>query len=181
MSGFPELMTSALTPVTVVGEILIIVLLVALVRARTQRRPNAVTQFFGKYGFMLSLLVALAAVVGSLTYSEIAGFEPCVLCWYQRIFMYPLVILFAVALWKKDEGVTKYVLPLAVIGAAIAAFHYIGQMFLPDLLTCEAVGSSASCAQRFFVGLGHITLPFMSFVAFVSIILFTLARRTWRP
>ena len=173
-----DFITALLVPATVAGEVFIVVLIIALVRAAAQHRSNAVTSLVGKYGLVLAFLIALAATLGSLGYSEIAGFEPCRLCWYQRIFMYPLVILFDIALWKKEE-ISRYALPLVAIGGAIAAFHYIGQMFLPDLLTCEAVGYSVSCAQRFFVGLGHITLPFMSFVAFVFIGLLVIAHRQW--
>src|SRR3989338_2063143 len=64
--------------------------------------------FLGKYTTVLACLVSLIAVVSSLFYSEIVGFEPCVLCWWQRIFLYPLVVLFGIALWRKDRSVFIY-------------------------------------------------------------------------
>lgn len=67
---------------------------------------------------------ALLAMIGSLYYSEIVHYQPCTLCWYQRIAMYPLVPILAIAAWKRDAGIWRYAVPVAAIGAAISIYHY---------------------------------------------------------
>ncbi|WP_249686020.1 disulfide oxidoreductase, partial [Bacillus velezensis] len=64
------------------------------------------------------------ATLGSLYFSEIMKFEPCVLCWYQRIFMYPFVLWLGIAVVKKDYLIASYSLPIASIGACISLYHY---------------------------------------------------------
>src|SRR5207342_697395 len=73
----------------------------------------------------LAFVVALIATLGSLYLSEVAHFVPCRLCWYQRIAMYPLPIILAVGWWKRDSGVRRYALPLAVVGACISVYHVL--------------------------------------------------------
>ena len=86
----------------VVSQVLLVVLVIAvLTRAK-------IINFLGNHAILAGLVVSLTAVIGSLFYSEIVGYTPCVLCWWQRVFLYPQVILFALALWKKDRGVFKY-------------------------------------------------------------------------
>ena len=72
--------------------------------------------FWLQYGAYLALVPALVALLGSLYYSEIAGFVPCTLCWYQRILMYPLTLISLVGIIKQDEYLPNYVLPFSVIG-----------------------------------------------------------------
>src|SRR3990167_6311507 len=84
----------------------------------------------GKHSTALACLVSLTAVIGSLFYSEIVGFEPCVLCWWQRVFLYPLVIIFGVAaIWKKPASAFLYAVPFASAAALFAAYQsyvYLG-------------------------------------------------------
>jgi len=70
-------------------------------------------------------LLALAGMLGSLFFSEVMGLPPCVLCWWQRIFMYPLVIILLVRLFNYDQAVIRYALPLAVLGWLTAFYHYL--------------------------------------------------------
>ncbi|HYE59759.1 MAG TPA: disulfide bond formation protein B [Candidatus Kapabacteria bacterium] len=133
-------------------------------------KEDRVLSIVRRHGLFLSFGVALAATFLSLIYSNIIGYEPCILCWYQRIFMYPLVVLFGIALWKKDTTVVRYALPLAVLGGLIGLFQYYGQFFNASAL--DVCGAGPSCAQLFFVGFGYITIPLMSLTSFVLIILF---------
>ncbi len=126
-------------------------------------------KFLQKKGVLISFAVSLLATVGSLFLSEVAKFTPCLLCWYQRILMYPLVIILGVALFKKTRDVAYYVLPLSVVGAIIAAYHYYLQINPQALAPCSAVGVSASCTGRPFTHFGYITIPWMAFSAFVVI------------
>jgi disulfide bond formation protein DsbB len=115
----------------------------------------------------LALLVAAVAMGGSLYYSDGAGLEPCKLCWYQRIAMYPMVVLFAVALWKRDHGVWKYALPLTTIGLGIATYHYLIQR-IPSL-EAGACSATVPCSSAYFFRFGFISMPYMALSAFAAI------------
>src|SRR3990167_11058634 len=80
-------------------------------------------EFIKKNLLQLALLQATLATTGSLIFSEVLKYPPCVLCWYQRIFMYPLVVILAVGIWKKDKNLPYFVLPLSIIGGIIAIYH----------------------------------------------------------
>jgi disulfide bond formation protein DsbB len=67
--------------------------------------------------------LGVASVFGSLYFSEVMNFAPCVLCWYQRILMYPLALILLVGIWKKDKNVDSYVLPFSILGFLIALYH----------------------------------------------------------
>lgn len=111
---------------------------------------------------------ALLATLGSLYFSEIAHFTPCVLCWYQRICMYPLVAILAVGILKKDKNLPYFVLPLSLIGLAISSYHnllYYG--VIPEALAPCTAG--VSCTTRFFAWFGFVTIPLLSFTAFAII------------
>lgn len=119
--------------------------------------------------FTLGFIVATVATSGSLFYSEIAKYDPCKLCWFQRIFMYPQVLLFGLALYKKERVIIDYVLSLSLIGFAIAFYHYLLQIDLVPSVVCDVVGYSVSCSQRFEMEYGYITIPMMSLTAFFII------------
>ncbi len=117
----------------------------------------------------LCWIVASIATTGSLFFSEVMGFPPCILCWYQRICMYPLVLLLLGATIKPDKHIFKYSFPIAFFGWIIALYH--------NLLHYEIVPESASpcreglsCSDVWINWLGFITIPILSFTAF-SIIL----------
>ena len=134
-----------------------------------RKKYSFVQKFIGKYSLLLAFIIALTATSGSLFYSEIVGFAPCVLCWYQRIFMYPQVILLGMAFWKKDKAIIDYSLALSIIGTVIAGYHYLMQLGVVSSFPCTAVGYSISCTKLFVMQFGYITLPLMSFTAFLSI------------
>ena len=113
-------------------------------------------------------IVSLVATLGSLFFSEVMALPPCVLCWYQRICMYPLVPIATAGLLARDAAVSRYLWPLAVIGLAIATYHnllYYG--LIADAITPCAQG--VSCTSRQIEWLGFITIPLMSLTAFVVI------------
>ncbi len=113
--------------------------------------------------------VALVATTGSLFFSEVMKLPPCVLCWYQRIAMYPLVAILATGILRRDAGVRAYALPFATIGLAIAAYHnllYYG--IIPESITpCT---SGVSCTSRQIQWAGFITIPLLSLTAFASVV-----------
>jgi disulfide bond formation protein DsbB len=165
-----------LSVLTVAGQALILVLLIFLFL----RKQHPLFDFFGRNALLFSFIVALIATLGSLFYSEIAGYEPCKLCWFQRILMYPQVIILAMALFKKDENVPDYDIVLSLIGAVIAGYHYLLQVGIAPELPCSAIGYSAACSQRFVMNFGYITIPMMAFTAFLLIIVFMLSGKISR-
>lgn len=111
-------------------------------------------------------LTALAGTVGSLFFSEVMGYPPCVLCWYQRIALYPLVITVAVGLATGDKRVAVYSLPFAVIGLLIAIYHnllYFG--VIPESITPCTEGTP--CNARQLELFGFLTIPLMALGGFV--------------
>src|SRR5690625_286503 len=114
---------------------------------------------------------ALIATLGSLFYSEVMGFTPCELCWVQRIFMYPLVMIYGVAALKKDLSIALPGLFLSGIGMFISAYHYLLQK-LPSLHEVGASCGIVPCNTEYVNYFGFITIPFLAGTAFI--IIFTL-------
>ncbi|MEK7114916.1 MAG: disulfide oxidoreductase [Patescibacteria group bacterium] len=150
---------------TIIAQIFSILLFIFFFTKKSL--PN----FLKRNILLIAFAVVLIATLGSLTYSEIIGYEPCKLCWFQRIFMYPQVILLGMALIKKDYKIASYSIILSIIGAVIAGYHYLLQLGFAPNLPCSAIGYSVSCSQKFVMQFGYITIPMMAFSAFVLIAL----------
>lgn len=165
----------SLATLTLIGQILCAMLALSMVGhilfSKKKNVFSKVVTFFGMNYLQFSLIVASVATAGSLFLSDIAGFNPCRLCWYQRIFMYPLVIIGGVGLIANDK-VEKYILPLSIIGFSIASYHYLMQLF-PNLLECSE--EVAKCSTIQFASFGYITIPLMAITAFLMIILFNVS------
>lgn len=116
----------------------------------------------------LAFVVATVATFGSLYLSEVANFVPCRLCWYQRIAMYPLPVLLGIAWWKRDSGVRRYALPLAVIGMAISTYHVLVERF-PSLEGSGVCEVANPCTLRWVERFGFVTIPTMALAAFALI------------
>lgn len=107
-------------------------------------------------------------------FSEVMLLPPCVLCWYQRIAMYPLVIVIGVGILLKDRHMKHYALPLAIIGLAIAIYHnLIYYEVIPESLTPCSEGVPCNAVQIEL--LGFMTIPLMGLAAFAAIVLILLA------
>jgi disulfide bond formation protein DsbB len=170
MAEFTSIVNILWAVLTVVANILSVVLIVSILSPKF--RTNRVAVFFERKALLIAFAVSFLATLGSLIYSDIIGYDPCKLCWFQRIFMYPQVILFGIAAYKNNLDMKIYGLVLSIIGGAIALFHYIGQLgFNPFGLECLAIGYSASCAKNFVLQFGYVTIPMMALSAFVLIIL----------
>ncbi|MCX7206859.1 MAG: disulfide bond formation protein B [Proteobacteria bacterium] len=116
----------------------------------------------------IAWLIAASGTLGALFFGEVMGLPPCTLCWYQRIFMFPLAIFLPLALFPLDTKVARYALPLALIGLGFAIFHWFLQLGLisPSASPC-AQGSS--CSEIEAEWLGFLTIPLMSVCAFALI------------
>lgn len=174
MTPFVQSITSILSFLTLLADIfagaLFIVLITPLKRIGNGR---AFANFIGERAVLLSFLVALAATGGSLFYSDIAGFAPCLLCWWQRIFLYPQTILLLIALIVKDRHVRLHSIVLSSIGALIGLYHTFITFGGEGIIPCSATGPS--CTTLYFLNYGYITIPTMSLTVFILILLFMLS------
>lgn len=116
---------------------------------------------------------SFTAMLGSLYFSEIAGYEPCELCWYQRILMYPLVLILGIAVARKDTKAAVYSLAMSGIGGLISLYHYGIQKinFLSD--TAPACGR-VPCTGMYINWFGFVTIPFLALIAFAIIFISSL-------
>jgi len=122
-----------------------------------------------KWGIQIALLLALSGLFFTLFYSEVLGFEPCFLCWWQRICLYPQVIILWLATWKPElkPSARVYSLWFSAIGACFALYHHVLQVFPAGHLPCSATGPS--CAKITFIEFGFVTFPMMAFALFALI------------
>lgn len=172
-------MIELLTLLTVAAQLVVASTAVGWLLARVagrERTLDALTRWLGGDALRLAWLVAAVAMAGSLYLSEVRHFPPCTLCWYQRIAMYPLVVVLGVAVLRRDLGGRWYALPLALVGAAISAYHYQLERF-PDQEQM-ACATAVPCTTIWFEQLGYITIPMMALSAFALIaVILTLGGR----
>jgi disulfide bond formation protein DsbB len=143
-------------------------LLIAFLTNKKNFKKQPIFNRISQNGLFFLLVVALTATIGSLFFSEIAGYDPCKLCWFQRILMYPQVLLLGMAFERKDRAILPYVLVLSILGALLAGFHYYLQLSPTSaLVPCSTVGISVSCTEREFTHFGYITIPMMALSAFL--------------
>lgn len=117
----------------------------------------------------VAFAIALMAALGSLYFSDIMKFPPCILCWYQRIAMYPLVFIVAVGVLLEDTKVWLYGLPTTIVGLLIAAYHnllYHG--LIPQKL--QPCTIEVSCSTKYYELFGFISIPMMSLLGFIAIL-----------
>ncbi|MBI1961150.1 MAG: disulfide bond formation protein B [Parcubacteria group bacterium] len=176
-------MVTVLAVLTLIADIIIVLAVLAWVVERFHRLAflHPIKRLIRKYSLELLFIIPLIATLGSLYLSEIKGWTPCKLCWYQRIFMYPQVILVATALVRKAKGIASYLIPLSLIGALISTLHYTEQIRarlapLDPLVPCDLSG--VSCAATPIFHFGYITIPAMAFSAFVLILIVALVSKS---
>ena len=143
------------------------VAVVAFVVAALTGRLDALADQLGGGALTAAFVVAVLATAGSLYFSEVAHYQPCTLCWYQRIAMYPLVVILGVAAWRGDVRVRRYVVPIVAIGAVIALYHYALERV--PALDSGVCSSTVPCTTIWFEQLGFITLPYLALSAFLLI------------
>lgn len=175
MENFSHYFTLILSIGTLLLDIAIVLVLIWWFCQRQRRKNNKELLFVNIWEWLveksgkIAWLLALIATLGSLTYSDIIGYEPCKLCWLQRIFMYPQVVLLWAAWRNKLSLMRWYSFTLVIIGLIIAKYHYIIQVGWLEGGECGLVGYSASCSQRFVLNLGYITIPAMAATIFAAI------------
>jgi disulfide bond formation protein DsbB len=144
-------------------QVLILFISVNLIFFRNS--TNKILSFFKKYTFHLGFLISFGAVLLSLFYSEIIGYPPCELCWIQRIFLYPQLILFGLELIKKDKSMVDQSIVLAVLGSVTSIYHIYLENGGSSFLSCSSAsysGNQISCAVRYIYEFGYVTMPIMA-------------------
>jgi disulfide bond formation protein DsbB len=140
----------------------------ALVSRRARSSAVAVAEAVGPQAILLAWIVATVTTLGSLYYSEHAGFVPCELCWYQRIVMYPLVIVLGVAWLRRDSKVWITALVFVVIGAPLSLYHWLVER-VPAFAESSSCSITAPCTAPYFEKLGFVTLAWMAMSSFLLI------------
>jgi disulfide bond formation protein DsbB len=191
MTPFVQNITNIGSFLTVVIDIFAVILFFILITPlRRSGWTGRFAAWFGDNAILLGFLVAFLATAGSLFYENIAGFAPCLLCWWQRIFLYPQALLLFIALiWRgRDSAAIAAARTLArvnsivlsLIGVSISIYQTLLQAGAigNDLIPCDASG--VSCQHVYFINYGYVTIPAMALTAFALIILFMYAPRTHR-
>lgn len=128
------------------------------------------------YALYMAWIVSIVAAGGSLYLSEIMHYEPCKLCWFQRIFMYPEVILLGIASYKNDRKIIPYAMTLSIIGGCISIYHYLEQK-IPALAKALPCTVGIPCNFDYLNWFGFITIPLLALIAFILIVLLLLVGR----
>ncbi len=132
-------------------------------------KRNKFLAFVDKHYLVIGFLISLSASLFSLIYSEIIGFLPCYLCWYQRVFTIPLVFIFGMAAWTRDRKIVKYVLPLLIVGIVISLYQNFGYYF-GETSTAPCDASGVSCYQHLVSEFGgYISIPMLALSTFFAI------------
>ncbi|MGF9831525.1 disulfide oxidoreductase [Bacillus anthracis] len=122
-----------------------------------------------KYHIAIAWTIATSAMLISLIFSEWMKLPPCDLCWYQRMAMYPLVLILGIGMYRKDSNVSIYAFPFACIGLIISVYQITIQAFpTSEMKICSV---SVSCTEDYLNLFGFISIPMLSFVGFLAIIM----------
>lgn len=165
---------STISPILAMGALFAVAASVAMAIGAGAPAATSLRGLLVARGRWLAFGVAAIATAGSLYYSQVAGFVPCELCWYQRIAMYPLAaVLLIAAVSREDVG--KYVVPIAAIGLLISVYHYQLEMFPEQSSVCSA---GIPCSVRHVEQFGFVSIPFMAGCGFIAVIALHVAM--WR-
>ncbi len=161
--------TVALAALGVAGQAAVAALLVAGgLRLAGVRAPLALArELVVGYELWLGWLVAAVGTGGSLFFSEIAGFVPCELCWYQRICLFPLAAVLVLAALRDDHRVARYLLPLPVAGAGVAVYQLLIENGVVGQSRACLVSAPGGCATRWIDEFGYVTIPTLTLTAFL--------------
>jgi len=175
MPAYVEVVNKILSLGTILLQIVVISLVINLIFLKKSK--NTFLLFFKKYTFIFGFLAALGAFLLSLFYSNIVGFPPCELCWVQRIFLYPQLILFGMELYKRDKSIVDFSIVFAIFGSLVSMYHiYIengGSSSLDCAATTTGTVGQVSCVTRYIYEFGYITMPMMALTlsCFIIVIL----------
>lgn len=153
---------------TVLAMAIVVLAWGAALFGRTNSTLAQLTSDLDKVGVVLAWMVATTCMVGSLYFSEVANYEPCRLCWYQRVCMYSLAIILLVAVIRRSRDVVPYAVALALVGSCISIYHYLVEWY--PSLESDVCDINVPCTTVWFRRFGFISLPLMALVGFVTVI-----------
>lgn len=170
-------MTSTINQLFSFGSLFVFVISLISFLGYKLKKDNKITDFVSRNKILSVALLSTTAVIGSLTYSIGLGFTPCLLCWYQRIFMFPIALLSLVSISFNKKIDDLFIWALILVGFGFSLYHvfitYTGISPIP----CPA---EISCTVRYVYEFGFMTIPLMSFLFFVSTILIMLTKEKVR-
>ena len=164
----------------VAGQVLIgLLLLVGLLALFHVRGPvDWIRRLLWGYELWAAFVVAAIATGGSLFFSQIAGFPPCELCWFQRICMYPLSILLLLMAWNNDNRAARYLFPLPIVGAGVSIYHLLIENKVIKEPTACLASATGGCGTKWINELGYITIPTLALTGFLLLIGFLVLATT---
>ncbi len=166
----PALLTKAMSFLTLVGNISFLAVLLSHFLFKPQFKK--LMSYLNEQALLLGFFLSAFATFGSLYYAAVTGYPACILCWSQRIFMYPMMFLFALAWWKKDRSIIPYTLLLAILGGAIALYQWTKDMlslYSHISIGCPVVPGLPSCDAVYVLEFGYITIPMFALNIFILI------------
>lgn len=166
-----------------IGTLILDILVVAFLalyflRAKLPDLASA-GRLLSRWGLWIGFTLAVFGIAATLFYSEVLGLAPCAWCWFQRLFLYPQAVLFAIALYKDDRSVADYSIGLSIFGGIVALYQHYLQMGGSALIGCPSNPGPADCAQRFLFEFNYITFPFaaVSLFAFLIVLMLFVRQR----
>lgn len=163
-------MTQIINTILSFGTLVLQILSVSIIIGIITKDKSRFYSFLADKALFFVILGSLGSALMSIVYSNIIGFSPCTLCWFQRIFMYPIAVISIVALVKKyNSEFWTNAKVLSIIGGIIALYHVLNRFIGKEIIPCSASGPS--CLQDLFKIFGYIDIPVMSLTAFVFILL----------
>lgn len=171
-----------ITTVVLCSQIALVFSLVMLIWRWKHAQNNRYLRFLSNHSTVLALLVAITAFCSSMTFSDIFNMVPCKLCVYQRIVIFPQVILLAVALYKKHHDIIPdYSIALTCIAIPLSIFHYMLQMTdapsVHAFAPCDITGQAPSCSGYYVIQYGYITIPMMALTSSLLILFLMIIRK----
>lgn len=169
---------------TLLSHIFIVIFLLSFIayKLKLTKLYLSIKKIIAPSAYNMAFVVSLSATLGSLFFSEIARFTPCVLCWYQRIVMYPQTLLLYLAALKNQKKIIGfYIISLCMIGVLISLYQYTLQVF-PQLQPVKCSASDpTSCFRNYTFYFGYITIPMMALTGFIlNIILLSVFNKNKR-
>jgi len=172
MLPYVEIVNKILAIGTIFLQVIILLIAINFIFNRSQN--NKILIFFKNYTFYLGFLAALGAVVLSLFYSDVVGYPPCELCWIQRVFLYPQLVLFGMELYKKEKSIVDFSIAFAILGSITSIYHVYVEAGGTKGLACANINPASttqvSCAVRYIYEFGYITMPIMALTLSLFII-----------
>ena len=166
MASFTSTLNFLLAIFTIVMQIVTALIIVWFFTSKN-RASDRILKVISNNAYIISFLITFGGMVLSLVYSDIIGYVPCTLCWYQRILLYPEVLLLGLALWKEDRTITDYIIALSGIGIILAAYQKYLELGGSSIIPCSA--TAVACSKVYVLEFKYITIPVMALTSFIFI------------